>query len=166
MTKNGRVRPARPQDAEQVVRVLHSSITELCSADHHDDPKLLGRWLSNKTREHFLRWLEDDETCLVVFELEGLVKGVALLRQLGEVQLCYVEPGFQRRGIGTSLLAALETQASAWQLQVLRLNSSAGAREFYERAGFRATGDACAGLGGLTCYPYAKSVPGSGDTKA
>jgi quinol monooxygenase YgiN len=39
------IRAARPEDAPAACDVLRRSITELCGADHHDDPEILRRWL-------------------------------------------------------------------------------------------------------------------------
>jgi hypothetical protein len=40
------IRRARPADADAIVTVLGRSITELCVDDHHNDPGVLGGWLS------------------------------------------------------------------------------------------------------------------------
>jgi hypothetical protein len=45
------IRDAVPEDAAAACEVMRRSISELCSADHHDDPVILGRWLANKTPE-------------------------------------------------------------------------------------------------------------------
>jgi hypothetical protein len=37
------------EDAPAACDVLRRSISELCVADHGNDPTILARWLSNKT---------------------------------------------------------------------------------------------------------------------
>ena len=38
------IRDATPQDAEAACDVLRRSISQLCAADHRNDPTILGRW--------------------------------------------------------------------------------------------------------------------------
>jgi hypothetical protein len=43
------IRDAMTEDAPAACDVLRRSISELCVADHGNDPTILARWLSNKT---------------------------------------------------------------------------------------------------------------------
>src|SRR5688572_340208 len=115
------VRPAEPSDADVAVDVLRRSITQLCKADHRDDPDALAAWLSNKTPENFLSWLENVDSYCVVAEADDALAGVALLHRGGEINLLYLAPGAQRRGIGNALHAALEERAHGWGLSKLYL---------------------------------------------
>ena len=54
----------------------------------------------------------------------------------GNLHSLFVEPGFQRQGIGASLVRHLERHAANAGLPVLRLSSSITARSFYERLGY------------------------------
>ena len=45
-------------------------------------------------------------------------------------------PEVLHRGVGKALLAGIEEQARRWDISVLRLNSTASARQFYERNGY------------------------------
>lgn len=154
----GVVRAATPEDAAGAVAVVRASISELCVSDHKNDPATLQRWLSNKNREDFGKWLADVQTFIVVAELAGELAGVACLHATGGVHLCYVRPGRQGLGVGGAMLVALEAQARRWGLAELRLTSTVGARAFYERHGFVATGDAVPAFGVLSHYPYTKSL--------
>jgi hypothetical protein len=42
-------RPATPEDVPTACDIIRRSITELCTADHANDPAILQRWLANKT---------------------------------------------------------------------------------------------------------------------
>ena len=59
-----------------------------------------------------------------------------LNQESAEVEAVYVSPEAGRRGIGLELLRKLEEQASARGLQLLRLNASLNAVQFYEKAGY------------------------------
>jgi protein-S-isoprenylcysteine O-methyltransferase Ste14/GNAT superfamily N-acetyltransferase len=153
-----RVRPATAQDANPAVEVVRESIRRLCRADHQDDAATLERWLSNKTPESFTSWLANPDNFCVVGEAQGMVRGVGLLHRSGELRLFYVAPGHQRSGMGTLIHAALERQAAAWGLGVLRLKSTFDARPFYEALGYRSAGAQVPLFGALYAYPYEKPV--------
>ena len=151
------IRSALPSDAASAVTVLRASITQLCVIDHQNDPATLERWLQNKTIPHFHQWLADPENSVHVAEIETELCGVGLLRKSGDLQLCYVQPGRQRSGIGSSLLRVLEATAKEWGLNTVRLISTATARTFYERHGYLSTGEeSVPGFGVLRDYHYVK----------
>jgi len=154
------VRPAVAADALVSTAVLRGSIALLCAADHANDPATLDQWLRNKTETAFLQWLADPRNFLVVAELDATVRGVGLIRASGQVRLCYVEPGFQHRGIGRALLQSLEARALQWGSAEVRLQSSVGACAFYERHGYASSGPPEQAFGVVTAYPYAKDVRG------
>jgi GNAT superfamily N-acetyltransferase len=152
------VRRAVPEDADAAIALVRESITRLCVADHQNDPSALEPWLRNKTAETFVRWVDSADNHVVVAEVDSAIAGVASLRKAGEIQLFYVAPDKQRRGIGAALLAALETQARASGLDTLVLNSTVGARAFYERNGFTPSGAPVPGSGVSRCFPYQKAL--------
>ena len=70
-----------------------------------------------------------------VWEEDGRVMGFAALAD-GMLNHLYVEPGEQRRGIGTALLEQAKGRLpSGFRLWTFRRNE--GARRFYVRHGFR-----------------------------
>jgi GNAT superfamily N-acetyltransferase len=152
------VRPATIDDAASAVAMVRASITELCVADHHDDPATLARWLRNKTADHFTGWLANPDNYILVAEEETELSGVASLNRNRDLNLCYVRPGRQRCGIGRALLIALEAQAARWGLDEIRLTSSTAARAFYERHGYRSAGNPRPQYGVLIDYPYEKQL--------
>ena len=150
------VREARHEDAERALSVLKRSIVELCVADHQNDPETLAHWLANKTPERFAAWLADPSSALFVAELGEHVRGVGRVGRVGRIQLCYAEPGYQRRGIGTAMLRALEQRARDWRLLALTLDSSLDACAFYAHHGYHRAGPAMDALGAVRVYPFQK----------
>jgi hypothetical protein len=63
------VRCAEVEDTDAVVTVLRRSITELCVADHRNDPGVLGVSLENKTAENVRTWIESPRNFMVVAEV-------------------------------------------------------------------------------------------------
>ncbi len=152
------VRRAEPADADAAVYVLRRSITELCVADHHGDTDALAEWLANKTPRHFLSWLANKDFFCVVAEADDRLTGVGAVHRGGKIALCYLMPGMQRRGIGRAIYSTLETQARAWDLQQLRLESTAAARLFYENCGFHRVEEGNPGTGLSNCFLYEKQL--------
>ena len=157
------VRVATDSDAPSVVAVLRDSITYLCVGDHRNDPATLERWLRNKTADNFCQWLQDPERHFVVAETDSNVCGVGMVRRNGDLDLCYVQPGKERLGIGSAMMHALEERARDWRLNKLQLISTVNARTFYEHLGYQFTGeDSVPGYGAARDYYYAKSItPGA-----
>lgn len=134
--------------------VLRRSITQLCEADHQNDPETLRLWLANKTPERFALWLANPERFTVVAICEGHVCGVGMVGTGGTLHLCYVDPAFLRRGVGRAIVEALETRARAWGLTRLELDASVTARPFYEAQGYRPCGPSRPGFGVTVQNPY------------
>jgi putative acetyltransferase len=153
------VRDAELADTDVALEVLRQSIIELCVEDHQNDPATLHHWLSNKTPEHFAGWLADLNSALLVAELDGSVRAVGSVDRTGRIGLCYVEPGFERSGIGGALLEALEGRAMAWRVRELSLDSSLNARSFYVCHGYESMGEPVCGFGAVRCYPFKKALP-------
>ena len=152
------VRLAVAADAEAALDTVRRSIVELCDSDHRNDADTVAQWLANKTVEQFLRWIASDRHYCVVAEDDAGICGVGLIEDDGEIQLCYVRPGAQKRGHGEAMLERLEAQARRWGLARVRLRSTGPAQGFYERHGYRSTGGPQRGFGITRPLPYAKDI--------
>ncbi len=152
------VRAARPADAEAAAEVLRDSITKLGAADHRNDRETLEQWLAHKSATDFLGWLADTDKFCVVAQSREKIRGVGLIDRAGEIQLCYISPRVRGRGVGSTILAALEQKAAAWGLTTLHLQSTPGARAFYERHGYVPDGESTHAFGIARCHPYRKAL--------
>ncbi len=142
------IRPALAADAAEICTVLRRSIAECCVQDHQDDPGMLEAWLGNKTTDKVAAWMAVPSNYTVVALCDGAVAGVALINQAGKLSLCYVLPEAQGQGVGKAMLLAVETQARAWGVSVLRLHGTVTAQAFFARQGFILAGKekSCYGL--------------------
>lgn len=154
---DGITRMAETRDAETVCQVLRRSITECCIEDHRGDPRLLVAWLSNKTYDNVLRWIESEGCHPVVAEVDGVLVGFASVLASGEIPLNYIVPEVRFTGVGKALLVRLETIARGLGLQELRLESTRTARVFYLRSGFGPSGSPVTAFG-MVGYPMTKSL--------
>ncbi|QYF92823.1 GNAT family N-acetyltransferase [Massilia sp. PAMC28688] len=134
------IRPALAQDAGAACLVLRRSITECCVADHCGQAGILDGWLGNKTADNVASWIASPSNYTLVAVREGEVVGVSLLTQAGKLSLCYLLPEALHQGVGKAMLQAVERQARSWGISVLRLHSTATARDFYLRNGYISAG--------------------------
>ena len=132
------VRNARLADAPQMSAVLIASITELCVADHRNNPETLAGWLANKTPEGVGKWFANPETTLVVAEHKGEIAAVGGFNTAREIMLNYVAPSHRFAGVSTALLEGMELGLGPGEAT---LNSTETAQRFYKRRGWKIVGD-------------------------
>lgn len=97
---------------------------------------------------------EPGESPHLVCELDGCIIGDVLISECEKLDLLFVHPGFQRKGVGRALLdAALEVCRSSGKTTLITLNSSHNALPFYLKYGFVPNGEPRDLPGG--CVPLA-----------
>lgn len=149
------VRRAGIEDVPRMSAVLTASITELCTADHRNDPVILARWLANKSPEG-VRAMFADAGGRMLVALDGdRVAAVGSIRGGREIGLNYVHPAHRFKGVSRALLAAMEAELRASGAREAVLTSTATAHRFYLDAGWVDAGPA-QDHAGLTCYPMRK----------
>lgn len=119
------IRDATEADAEAATEVMRRSITELCAADHRNDPKLLANWLANKTPEIFRTWLKNANQSYLVATEAGRIVCVGAISDTGHTTLNYVLPAVRFQGISRAMVAALEQRARARSSGACTLESTA-----------------------------------------
>jgi GNAT superfamily N-acetyltransferase len=151
------IRDAIPEDATAACETMRRSIAELCAADHHGDPDILRRWLSNKTPEIFRSWIKPDNSLLVAVDDNGVL-AVGNVTDAGEITLNYVSPDVRFRGVSSALLTELEHRASERGNATCQLESTETARRFYLARGYSEGGTSSAKFGTAGGYPMAKRL--------
>jgi GNAT superfamily N-acetyltransferase len=141
------IRDAVVDDAVAAADVRVRSITELCTPDHHDDPAILAKWLSNKSPEIFKSWIAQPDNSVLVAVKDNTIVDVGSVTDRGDITLNYVLPAARFRGVSRALLAALERRAREKGNTRCTLRSTETARRFYRSAGYIEEGPAVAGLG-------------------
>jgi N-acetylglutamate synthase-like GNAT family acetyltransferase len=142
------IRQATPDDAPAACALLRRSIEHGCAADHAERPEILQAWLGNKTPQNVAAWFGSQTNHAVVARADDALIGLALVNQAGRLALCYVDPAWLRHGVGSAMLASIESQARAWNISKLHMHSPASASGFFERMGYVNSGQdrACFGL--------------------
>lgn len=138
------VRAAHADEATAICAVLRRSITELCVADHQNNPVWLEDWLANKQPEIVAGWIADPDNSVLVAVAGGTVLGAACVKRSGAIMLNYVSPDARFRGVSRAMLAAMEAIARAHGCREVTLTSTLTAHDFYLAAGYTDRDDAFA----------------------
>src|SRR5271163_2502897 len=154
------IRDAVPEDAPTACEVIRRSISELCSADHLNDPVILGRWLANKTPEIVASWIRKPGNSVLVAVESGTILAVGCGTDAGDITLNYVSPDARFRGVSRALLVALETRAQERGNQRCTLLSTETARRFYRSAGYVEDGPPQGKFGTTSSYPMSRELAG------
>lgn len=131
------VRRATLADAPAMSAVLIASITELCVADHHNNPEALASWLANKSPEGVAQWFANPANTLLVAERNGEIAACGAFNTGRKIILNYISPRHRFAGVSKALLQAME---SALGPGVGTLDSTKTARRFYLAAGWQEDG--------------------------
>ena len=137
---------------------MRASITELCLADHGNNPEILGRWLANKTPENLVAWSADPGASLLLAVEDSVVLAVGSVKHSGEITLNYVSPHARFRGVSSALLQALETSAAERGASTCTLLSTETAHRFYLARGYADVGAPEHKFGTSASYPMSKKI--------
>ncbi len=152
------IRDAVLADAPAACEVLRRSITELCAADHRNDPAILERWLANKTPEIVASWIAQPTSSMLVAVEGRIILAVGAVTDAGEITLNYVSPEARFRGVSRAMLGALEARAAERGNTRCTLISTATARRFYRAAGYVEDGPPQGKFGTTGSYPMSKPL--------
>jgi len=130
------VRPATDGDVADVLDVHVASIRAFGPATYDDEQ--VDAWAHRPLGvASFRESVRNESTAIVVAERDGEVAGFGRIRlDDGTVTAVYVHPDHARTGVGSALLADLESRADAAGQPTLTLRASLNAVPFYERAGY------------------------------
>jgi GNAT superfamily N-acetyltransferase len=152
------IRDAVPEDAHAACEVMRRSISELCGADHHNDPVILARWFANKTTEIVASWIIKPGNSVLVAVESGTILAVGSVTDEGEITLNYVSPDARFRRVSRTLLMALETRAQERGNRRCTLLSTETAHRFYRSAGYVDDGPPQGKFGTTSSYPMSKQL--------
>ena len=131
------IRPAVPDDAPAMSSVLIASITELCIADHKNDPEALASWLANKTPQGISIWFANPANTILVAERNGAIAACGAYNIERKIILNYVSPKHRFAGVSKALLQAMEQALGPGEAT---LDSTLTARLFYLAGGWEEAG--------------------------
>lgn len=153
-----RIRDAVKADAAAACEVVRSSISALCTLDHRNDRKILGRWLANETPENLETWIADPDASLLVAVDDQVVLAVGSVTNDGEITMNYVSPHARFLGVSSALLNAMESRARERGNTSCHLVSTETAHRFYLSRGYRDIGMPEGRFGTTSSYPMSKKI--------
>ncbi len=127
------IRRFQPGEEGAIWDVYFRSTHESNSRDYHSD--LLDRWapVDQNMNEWKGRCVQKNPFVAII---ENRIVGMAELEPNGFVDYFYVSPDFERQGVGSRILAEIETEASRMNLSELTADVSLTAKGFFESRGF------------------------------
>ncbi|WP_017395667.1 GNAT family N-acetyltransferase [Acinetobacter haemolyticus] len=124
---------AQQQDSKAILNVIKQSI-ESCSLDHDNNQNVIDEWLSNKTEENIINWINNSYS--YVYKKDNKIVGFILMSKGGVILLNYVLPDYQGDGIGSAMVDFIISLSSSYQIDKIKLESTLTARKFYESKEF------------------------------
>lgn len=127
-------RPYRAEDAAPLLDLFRASVHAIAS-DAYSAAQRESWAPADLSAEAFAQ--QRARTATWVAEFGGSPVGFSDLQADGHIEMLYVHPQFQRRGIARALLNHIESQAREASLRRLYAEASIPARGVFEAVGFR-----------------------------
>lgn len=128
------IRPYRPSDAVETLAVFISAVMETASADYTAEQ--VHAWAQPDRRDEVAWNAAMLARNSVVAAIGGALAGFSDVSLDGYVDMMFVSPCHQRRGVARQLLEHVEAQARSERTPTLSADVSITARPFFERYGF------------------------------
>jgi putative acetyltransferase len=119
-------------DLDAVMSVFLRSVRGVASRDY--DAGQIAAW-AQVDRDVWSRRRLDRPTWVAL--LDDVIAGFIDLERTGHVDMLFVDPASQRRGVASALLDTVENAARVQRLAVLDTDASITARPFFEKHGFQ-----------------------------
>ena len=133
MTAKFIVRPRMDADAPSLAEIFRRSIREVAS--QHYRPAQIEAWV--RFADETEAWHQRMRSRQVwVAESDGKPLGFIQLEPPDHIDLTYVHPEYQRRGIASALVAKVESVARANRVALLLVEASITSRPFFAACGF------------------------------
>lgn len=128
------VRPYQPDDARATIDIFLRAIREVASKDY--SPAQIAAWAKIDDAEVWAQYRASRPTWLA---MDGSTPiGFTDLKSDGCLDMMFVSPDYQGKGVASLLLATVENAARKQGFQRIFTEASLTARPFFERKGFRA----------------------------
>jgi putative acetyltransferase len=125
------IRPYKASDLDSVIDVFLRSVREIASIDYHEDQ--IDAWAQVDRDEWAIARLNHPTWVAVQ---GGQIAGFIDLHANGLIDMLFVHPEHQRKGVATALLARVEAEAGETDLKTLHTYASLTAQTFFEVCGF------------------------------
>ena len=131
------LRPATPDDAPAISALIHGHLGELTISGTSAGA---GRFLEFVTSSAIRGYLESPQFRYAVASADGALAGVVAVRNGTHLYHLFVQPQWQRQGLGRRLWAHAREALIEADASVLTVNSSVHAVPVYQAFGFEVHG--------------------------
>jgi len=129
-----RLRVGRADEADRLWVLRTRCVREVCSTAY--PPEVIAPWSASPPPQHYRALLAADGG-VIAEDAEGALLGYGVIDLAGnEIDALFVDPDCGGRGIGLTLMQAMEALADP--ARPLVLSASLNAVPFYQRCGFEA----------------------------
>jgi putative acetyltransferase len=128
------VRSYQAADVATVVALFRASVRSIAARDY--TPSQIRAWAPDVLDEQKFGHRCESKTTWVA-EVDQRISGFSDLEPDGHIDMLYVHPDFERRGVARALLEHIELAARAVDLRRLYTEASITARPVFEVVGFR-----------------------------
>jgi GNAT superfamily N-acetyltransferase len=151
------IRKAEREDAIAAWDIRNAAILDQCTGHYPEDQ--LAAWTAGEITDEFIQSVA--RSWYVAILNESLVGTGMLDNATGQVDAVFVRPDRMGRGVGSAMMAHLESQAMGSRLTRLTLDSTLNAAPFYRKCGFvgdqRSVYESPRGIS-LACVPMTKQL--------
>lgn len=130
-----RIRPFRPEDSAEIGRLFFDTIHIVNSRDY--SPEEITAWAPTVPDSDWAAQRAETRVVFVAESTAGILGFAELRPRASHLDCLYTRHDAQGRGVASSLLRAIESQAFDLGLVRLQTEASITARPFFERRGFR-----------------------------
>jgi putative acetyltransferase len=128
------IRPFERPDAGVLAALFHAAVHDTCPRDY--TAAQVGAWSPSIAEPaRFAARCEAKPTWVAT--LENDIAGFSDLERDGHIDMLFVHPNYQRRGVANALLRFLESDARRRGMPRLYTEASITARPVFERSGFQ-----------------------------
>jgi putative acetyltransferase len=127
------IRLFRAEDSNQIAQLFHDTVREVNICDYSS--RQVKAWAPDNL--HFINWESRGSAGFTyVADDGGVIAGFGLLEPNDHIDCFYCHKNYQRRGVGSQIYQAIETQAVALSISRLFTEASITAKPFFQRMGF------------------------------
>ncbi|QSX32308.1 GNAT family N-acetyltransferase [Shewanella avicenniae] len=131
------IRRYHPADAAEIAQLFYAAVHAISSAVYNEQQKQA--WAPAIMEARWASRLSSATTLVAV--IESQIGGFMTLQANGYIEFSFTRPDMQGRGIATALFIELQQRAHRQGIERLSVAASHVAKPFFERQGFRCTGE-------------------------
>jgi len=131
-----KIRKFKDKDAKRVVEIIKRCDEEISSRDYSNE--VIRLWSARLNADYIIN-KSKERLCFVVTE-KSIVRGYISCENF-EIKKLHIDPDYHKKGFGKKLIGAVEKILKERGEKKIVVQSSIGAKRFYEKCGFKKNRD-------------------------